>query len=282
MRNTFTRNGENKMRKKISNTLKEKWKDPEFRAKMMERMKTRKKPAGGLKESQRKKISEAMKLKWQDEKYRNKTIEGMEKHRRTVSTTTRKPRKTTRTVQKKGIMQLTPTSLPKKKRKKKKATTTINGTASIKASRQVARPIATAASEVESLKPKTKRKKTTKKKKKKIDATASTEDGDIQRLREERRDLFDLLYGDDPGFLDNDDDDDDDFFISSSTAAVAVTASKSSSELLDNRVNGVGHTNGKNNKKKNKRRALSSLLGDNADFDDENLDDFDPYGLEDF
>ena len=76
------------------------------------------------------------------------------------------------------------------------------------------------------------------------------DDGDISRMREERRDLYDLLYGDEPDHLAFDDTEKD--------FAPVVTDSLSQS------------TN-----------PTMSFFGGADLLDDENLDDFDPYGLDD-
>ena len=66
-------------------------------------------------------------------------------------------------------------------------------------------------------------------------------EGSVTRLREERRDLFDLLYGDDPDLVAGDDEE-----------KGAVTG----------------------------RSTETSKLG--LIFGDEDLDSFDPYGLDDY
>ena len=66
----------------------------------------------------------------------------------------------------------------------------------------------------------------------------------VTRMREERRDLYDLLYGDEEPNNDDDDDDDD------------------RGQVLPS---------------KNMDPKMSNIF-----WDDENLDDFDPYGLDDF
>jgi hypothetical protein len=69
-------------RKRISDTLKKKWEDPEFRSLMLEKIKTRKSQAGNTTDdSHRKKISEAMRKKWKDPSYRKAAIGGMAKKR---------------------------------------------------------------------------------------------------------------------------------------------------------------------------------------------------------
>ena len=86
-------------------------------------------------------------------------------------------------------------------------------------------------------------------------------DGDISVMREERRDLYDLLYGDDaeskPDVGDDEDGGDNEF-------------DDDDEDSIDSAYNGdrFGVTSGNG--------VVSSQL------DDENLDTFDPYGLEDF
>mmetsp|Transcript_4254 Transcript_4254/g.5543 ORF Transcript_4254/g.5543 Transcript_4254/m.5543 type:complete len:228 (+) Transcript_4254:468-1151(+) len=227
---------------------------------MMSKMATRKKQSSiGL--SHREKISRAIKKKWQDAEYREKAMKGMELNR--VANHRKSPvrkRKVTKklSVDANGVTSATPARVRKKKKKtaKKKTKLASSATASI----QAVKPVT-----------KTARKKSKKTKKK------AEPDGSISRLREERRDLYDLLYGDegsdgggrkssttssstsggDVGSsfnLDDDDDKDDDFDFSLSSSP-----SKSSS-------------------------PFSSLFGANGDNeeDDDNLDNFDPYGLDDF
>ena len=71
--------------------------------------------------------------------------------------------------------------------------------------------------------------------------TAKEPDGSVTRLREERRDLFDLLYGDEPSNNDSDNDGD---------------------EFFDH----------------NPRGRLTSQF----DLGDDDLDSYDPYGLDDY
>jgi len=70
------------IRQRISQTLKDKWKDPDFRQKMMEQMKHRKSQIGKTTPSEHKqKISQTMKERWQDPAYRQKALEGMARKR---------------------------------------------------------------------------------------------------------------------------------------------------------------------------------------------------------
>jgi len=70
------------VRKRISESLKKRWEDPEFRAHMMEKFANRKSQQGDKRdESHRRKISVAMKRKWADEEYRKRATAGMAKGR---------------------------------------------------------------------------------------------------------------------------------------------------------------------------------------------------------
>jgi hypothetical protein len=77
------------IRQKISQTLREKWQDREFREAMLEKManSTRRRAAASGEHplrydtDHRQRISDAMKEKWQDEAYRSKTLESIAKQR---------------------------------------------------------------------------------------------------------------------------------------------------------------------------------------------------------
>jgi hypothetical protein len=219
------------VRNKVSATLKKKWQDPEFRQAMLEKMNTRRK-SPSLSDEYRQKISDAMKKKWQDPQYRAKAMDAMAKH--TVSVERRevkpkwqaKPRPSTKpkdAVEVRMMQPLEPGEARQKVVRKRVAP-----------SRPPPAPEVTRQTAVE--------KKPTVAKKK------LEPDGSVNRLREERRDLFDLLYGDEPFDEDRNGDDDDD--------EVHVNEVDSDS-LLD---------------------SLSSQF----DFGDEDLDSFDPYGLDDY
>lgn len=259
-------NSRQDVRKRISESLKKKWQDPEFRNGMMEKISQRKsgKDAMDYDKDHRKKISEAMKRKWQDASYREKTLSSIKKSAQTrkVTTSPRKSRASTTAKSKtktkaRGLEELKPmtaTDISKRKTVKKRVTRKRASTAKVDKNDDVtvvtavrkpkSQPnkvkgvtLSTAtsssinlSSEDEIPVEKEKKKKNKKKKKEK--------DGSVTRLREERRDLFDLLYGDDDG-----DDEDGD---------VGNLLSESSSDPLD------------------------TLLGD------EDLDSFDPYGLDDY
>eukprot|EP00535_Pseudo-nitzschia_heimii_P010260 CAMPEP_0197191078 /NCGR_PEP_ID=MMETSP1423-20130617/22736_1 /TAXON_ID=476441 /ORGANISM="Pseudo-nitzschia heimii, Strain UNC1101" /LENGTH=537 /DNA_ID=CAMNT_0042643617 /DNA_START=388 /DNA_END=2001 /DNA_ORIENTATION=+ len=254
--------------KRISESLKKRWQEPEFRRSMMEKMSKRKAGKGAMNydKEHRKKISEAMKRKWQDANYREKTLSSIKRSARTRTTSSQNSKITTSAKTKKkssGVEELKPittTDISKRKAKKKRATRkrpvakkitkndcnddNDDGITLVKAKR-------TPKSEDSKVKgvdsstesstgirssgeteiPLQKEKKKKKKKEK---------DGSVTRLREERRDLFDLLYGDEDEM--NDD----------SNVNVGKLLSHASSDRLD------------------------ILLGD------EDLDSFDPYGLDDY
>ena len=258
-------------RQKISKTLKEKWKDPEFRKKMMKSMENRKTKTGSTSKAQREKISAAMKKKWQDEDYRNRTMKGMENYRKTLP-----PRPARK--QKPKLMKTVSTAneivavAPMKKLKKKA---------------RIARANKVKVSSLTAGVKKTKKKKTAKKKRvaKKSNVTLAKtakkkdgpsvvketskgklkDDGDISRMREERRDLYDLLYGDDGASDDNMD---------------KVEEPSFTPGVLDIDVQ-INHDNN-NVHDEDGPKGLSSFFTGAADLDDDNLDDFDPYNLDDY
>uniref|UniRef100_A0A7S0XLY2 Nuclease associated modular domain-containing protein n=1 Tax=Pseudo-nitzschia delicatissima TaxID=44447 RepID=A0A7S0XLY2_9STRA len=255
-------NSRESSRKRISESLKKKWQDPEFRRGMMEKMAKRKsgKNARNYDEEHRKKISEAMKRKWKDASYREKTLSSIKKsaESRKVTSSPKKAASPSRTAKTKlkstGIEELKPitaTDVSKRKETKKRATRKRpsakkkgikdddddeDGTLveavnkpKIKGVLSSTKPSSTINLSTEEEPPEEKKKKKKKEK-----------DGSVTRLREERRDLFDLLYGDEDDM--NDDGDD----------RVGKLLVDSSSSKVD------------------------MLLGD------EDLDAFDPYGLDDY
>lgn len=256
-------NSRENSRKRISESLKKKWQDPEFRRNMMEKMSQRKsgKNAMNYGEEHRKKISEAMKRKWQDESYREKTLSSIQKSARSRKVTT-SPRKSTAPTTAKtkrkspGIEELKPltaTDISKRKASKKRVTRKRSATKKVIKSdddgggdddlvqvKAVRKPkvkgvtLSTKTSDNVTVSNEDTSSAEKKKKKKK------EKDGSVTRLREERRDLFDLLYGDED-YMDDDDDDDTGKLLSDSPSS-----------------------------------RVDILLGD------EDLDSFDPYGLDDY
>ncbi len=259
------------VRKRIAETLKQKWEDPEFRASMMEKFKKRKTNSGYRGQAHREKISAAMKKKWMDEEYRKRATDGMAKGREKMSSMVREAKPVA------------------PKMKKKKASTAAKGKLTS------VQPLTKVAAK--------KTKTTTKRAKKKSSAkktstekdsdvtltavapiTASSKkepvtespkepepDGSISRLREERRDLYDLLYGDE--------EDDDGHSLGEATlptlasfsASPPRTRRKREDDIADREEPsplGSGLLSG---------GSISSLLED-----DDDLDDFDPYGLSNY
>ena len=232
------------IRKKVSATLKKKWKDPVFREEMLIKMNNNR-SSPRVTEEYREKISRAMKKKWQDAEYRKKTLDAIAKHNESIG---RKPKPRKPSAKPKGsskseveIMRpLKPGATrlqqkqPVSKTKSMIASWKQNVSSEIKTSvKTTPGTPAKAATKAKPLATKTKVKKAVKKKKKKSTA-AKEPDGSVHRLREERRDLFDLLYGDDEG------------------------------------KGGAADS------------PLTERLRSRFDFDDEDLDAFDPYGLDDY
>ena len=211
-------NTKEETRARISATLKKKWQDPEFRGRMMEKISSRQ---TNFKhdDAHREKISKAMKEKWKDQEYREKALKSIASRKNPDS-----PRATRRKSAVKGssasVRMVEPMTKGEKKtkttkRKRKKAIRIVDKDEDLDA---VAKQV----------KPTTKRKKASPKKK--AAKKKKEPDGSVNRLREERRDLFDLLYGDDD--------------------------SENSAEAQS--------------------KAAMFALGD------EDLDSFDPYGLDDY
>lgn len=258
MNKTNSANTRDEVRQRISDSLKKKWEDPVFRANMTAKIASRKRPAGSHGQSHREKISAAMKAKWKDEAYRKRATEAMARRAAELAKSRPprvkkpKPSKKVKTkpirVKSVGPTLAQPMSQPKKvkgvKRVRrmsdnsdslrgpdptlKKRKKTVKKTKKVEAAKDG--DDATSASSSSPAKA-TKSKKKSRKKK---DAP-----GSVTRLREERRDLYDLLYGDEDEPKQNAD-----------AGSVLPTDGNS---------------------------ALSSVF-----LGDEDLDEFDPYGLEDF
>ena len=233
------------VREKISASLKKKWKDPEFRSEMLARISDRN-SRSNYGEVHRQKISRAMKEKWQDPEYREKTVKSINKRNEELRRKLpRKPRAkksqvkgAAKGVAKKGGIQLVePITSGKSTTKKKKSKA-----ATKKTIRRMKRD------EDDSVRPRAvkvkergaAKKAPAKKKKRKEKPKEKEPDGSVNRLKEERRDLFDLLYGDESF-----DDDDDDGDVDGESGSLRPSSARFS-------------------------------LGD------EDLDSFDPYGLDDY
>mmetsp|Transcript_13918 Transcript_13918/g.21221 ORF Transcript_13918/g.21221 Transcript_13918/m.21221 type:complete len:533 (-) Transcript_13918:185-1783(-) len=213
-------------RKKISETLKAKWQDPEFRNAMLSKMSTRE--GGGTTKrgvSYRRKISEAMKAKWQDEAYREKTLSSIRKRAEKLAKLrppkpAKKPKTKTQTLQ---LAKVAKARSPRKRRVARKTPKEIGVNGEL---------LPDQAKKRKKVKRKTfKSSSSGRAKRKKKSRIPKEPDGSINRLRDERRDLYDLLYGDED----------------SSVSRPPVS-------------------------------GIAAML----DLEDENLDNFDPYGLDDF
>jgi len=296
-------------RKRIANTLKKKWQDPEFRAYMMAKMAKRKKPTKPVDASHREKISLAMKKKWQDASYREKAVGGMKKKfsenpRPRTAPKRKKATKTKQKALKNNTYSVMPESSakPKKRVVRKTKLKTTGATATTKRKKTTSKKKmmvktptkgADAAPVIEAVKPITQPKKPLE-----DDADDSIEDGIVDgrvaQLRHERRDLYDLLYGD------------DDDAVGANEAALydkqTAPAITKAAPPPKGRQNPAGRNAKKSAASPEKAKAtiaaaagiendlrepvfspsLPSFSFDNDDDDDDNLDNFDPYGLEDY
>lgn len=264
-------------RAKISKTLKEKWQNPEFRAKMTDAIKHRSSSSSSSSDARRReRISQSIRKKWEDEGYRKKTLKGMEAYRETMGLTPRPARparvKRERVVRKKKDGPVAPRVAGRKKKvvkKKVKRKEKDDDVMIVMASavslvdqekrRAVAEEYKRQKAEEDALKEQieneivesvdeavTGKKKPVVKRK----GTMKKNDGDISVMREERRDLYDLLYGDEAEKKSSDGDDN------------YAAENDDDGDLLGD--------------------SSSFLRGIAKKYDDENLDEFDPYGLEDF
>lgn len=271
------------VRQKISESLRKKWQEPEFRAEMMEKMSNRKSKTGlAHDQSHREKISAAMKSKWQDEEYRQKAMDGIAKRQEAMSKTrplkpraspgspvraskTRVPTAAAAAVSAaaavtaaaedeslssssfqppirgEGLQLVEPRTIPRepKKRKGRKKGTKNKPKPAVTKTVKVAPKQVVTDSDGNQIPAESLPSSGENDEDGDADADSSTgkksskkPNGDVSRLREERRDLYDLLYGDED-------------------EAPASASSNSN--------------------------AMANLpLGD------DNLDEFDPYGLDDF
>ncbi|KAL3909211.1 MAG: hypothetical protein SGILL_008174 [Bacillariaceae sp.] len=260
-------NSKAETRKKISETMKRRWQDPDFRENMVQAIGSRNTPSVSYDSSYRQKISDAMKRKWQDPEYRSKTVNSIQRAAKSRPTrskvkgsATQKP-KTKEDDEPQLMIPLSAEDAVKRQKKrakkKKKKSPALTAAASnkevavepLKAPRKakvkgVNRALASepvtngeiteAAGQEETPKQMKKKRKAKKAKKKK------EKDGSVTRLREERRDLFDLLYGDDPD----------------------VVAGTDGENVADDNADDVSN--------------MGMVFGD------EDLDSFDPYGLDDY
>ena len=297
------------VRKRISETLKKKWEDPNFRASMMEKFKNRKFRSGERAESHRQKISIAMKRKWRDEEYRKRATAGMAKGREGVSkgkgiTAVKpvQPRTSSggNAVNGGGVQPMQPmqplppvasraaasvemkqqTTVKKKKKKKtstvKQRSKTPSNKSSINKQIDAVKPIQSSSTTTAAAASTRTSSSSTKSPSDENAEQKEDEDGSISRLREERRDLYDLLYGDE-----EEDDDEEDYGTTTSKndqnnnvqgqriiKGKVLTANGSVRESSHPRISSTGSTG---------KRPTMELLSLE---DDDDLDDFDPYGLQ--
>ncbi|KAI2494029.1 Intron-encoded nuclease repeat 2 [Fragilaria crotonensis] len=244
MNKTTVINARGDMRQKISETLKAKWLEPDFREKMMEKIRNRRAASNNRDDDYRRKISEAMKAKWQDDDYRNKTTSSI-RQRTSVMAKARpekepkKPKRSPRTnpESKVRLAQVVGPAKTDEVTKRSPRDVDEDGQPIVKAKVKKVRKVKKAAVKMavpltsngivgSADDPPVKKKAETAKK-------VKEPDGSINRLRDERRDLYDLLYGDD-----------EDLDSVESPPAIGISA------MLD--------------------------------LEDADLDTYDPYGLEDF
>ena len=258
------------VRKRIAETLKKKWEDPEFRESMMEKFKNRKKSSASRDKAHREKISAAMKKKWMDEEYRKRATEGMAKGRDRMSNTVsavkpvqpKMPRKKKATngelLSVQPLKKKAKTTVKREKKAasvKKKSTSKVNGD-----SLTAVEPILASSKLKDDVKQSSK-------------VPEPEPDGSITRLREERRDLYDLLYGDE---------EEGNGSSNSGESATSTVAPLASTDPPRNRRR--RKDDHKNEEESNllgsgllSSGSMASLLEDDGD-----LDDFDPYGLSNY
>lgn len=232
------------VRKKVSETLKKKWQDEEFRGSMLNKMK-KNRSSPEITDEYRDKISKAMKAKWQDPEYREKTLKAIANsadRRPTAARKPSRPRGSSSSTSSSSlslpevrlVKPLSPGESAKKIHKKKSGAQVSTNRNKMDALGNTQKMRRTDDDSVTNIK----KKKDNKQKK-----ISQEPEGSVNRLREERRDLFDLLYGDEqfdnPNGIDNDDTD------------------ANVDSLLDR-------------------------LPSRFDLGDEDLDSFDPYGLDDY
>ena len=195
-------------RKRLSETLKKKWEDPVFRQKMMEKLHASG-TGGGHSEERRRKISESIKAKWQTQEYRANFRLGLAKRapavrrhprpkrsavkktpRATVAAPRRRPSAAQTRPPSVKIKSIDPITAPKPKNSRTSPATTT--TESAPPSTQEEAPSVTTADVTISMEkpatPKPIKKRAPRKKK------ATQKAGDVELMREKRRDLYDLLY----------------------------------------------------------------------------------------
>jgi len=255
------------VRQRISESLKKKWEDPEFRASMLDKFSKRKAKPAKRNEEHRQKISAAMKKKWMDEEYRKRATDGMAKGRKRDMGKVKMAKLVQPKMPMKGstdssnimsVQSLKPMSPVNVRTSVKKTKTSSSTTAKKKRKKAAPKRKSSNSAGVGATAVKVAQPITSSSKKnlpKKEEVPELPDDGSIMRLREERRDLYDLLYGDEEEDGDGD----------------------ATNGMKNGRLNGepkkiltTGMMKGVSS------NTMAVLLGD-----DDDLDDFDPYGLHD-
>lgn len=238
---TTAGNTQEHVRKKISETLKKKWQDKEFRAAMLEKMATK----SVHRQLHSAKISSAMKAKWQDAEYRKRTLDAIAKQPRKA--TTARGTNPRRRVSKAANDDTTPSQISAESLRK-------------------LRPRGVREAEI----------KVTAKKKKKASSPTPTQTASKRRTVSKRTPKVPTVFEDD-----NNDDEDELFMTGEHVNGPSKPKKKSKAK------------NGDKEKLREDRRDLYDFLyGDEEGsqsklasvfaLGDEDLDEFDPYGLEDF
>lgn len=227
-------------------------------------MKGRKTPSSASSEEQRAKISAAMKRKWQDENYRNKALKGMEKYRDSLPPKIQKTRPP-KSAKVDEIVAVTPMKKLKKKKRKANQVTVSSATAGVtkkkKKKKKAVKKKTVAAKSAVSL-AKTASKKNGPEAEVESSEKELRDDGDISRMRTERRDLYDLLYGDEGDSHEED------------VETMSQIPGVLDLDLLKEEVDDMPSTDGP--------KGLSSFFTGTADLNDDDLDDYDPYNLDDY
>merc|ERR1712238_640763 len=94
------------VRSKISATLKEKWKDPVYRARIMENIRVRRSAGGESLELQKSRISDSIRLKWQDDDYRLKCMDAIKKRKVSTAASSGAKKKRKKVSRKKKIKEM--------------------------------------------------------------------------------------------------------------------------------------------------------------------------------
>merc|ERR1712071_572445 len=254
------------VRERISNTLKEKWKDPEFRAYMMEKIANRRAAPSTRGDDYRRKISESMKRKWEDPNYRAKAVKGMSNAAKgRVESTTDSPQKKPKKkpVVKKTKEKTTSTSIKKDTTKSEKPKISITpvpmltkvpvATPGVVKKKRRRRSTSSSTSTPTSKTP-------VKKKKPVLSKFGENEEEKkrLTRMKDKRRDLYDLLYGEEER-----------------------AEQKSNLDKTQDNTSDDDNIHDIQNKIEFESKTYIQMFGDADDEEDDfDIEEFDPYGLD--